>query len=73
MKKKRFNSNIKKQEVLEFVTNFIKENNYSPSYEEIAESLKITQCYSFRLVKKLIEEGIIIKNKDSSIRSLSIK
>ena len=73
MKKKRFNSNIKKQEVLEFVTNFIKENNYSPSYEEIAISLKITQCYAFRLVKRLEEEGSIIKNKESSIRSLSVK
>lgn len=73
IKKKRFNSNIKKQEVLSFIDKYIKKNKYSPSYEEIAIELNVTQSYVFNLSKKLIKEGHLTKDKSLNIRNLNIK
>ena len=56
-------TSTKKQEVLEFVTQFIAQNQYPPSVREICEAtgIKSTSTVHYYL-KELVDEGYIVKD-----------
>jgi SOS-response transcriptional repressor LexA len=62
----------KQQELLDYVTTFIKENKYGPSYREIMRSLDYKSVSTVAIhIDGLIAKGLLIK-KDKSARSLDV-
>ena len=62
----------KQRELLDFITKFIAENNYSPSYREIMAGLNIRSVSTVaQHVDNLVTKGVLRKT-DSAIRSLEI-
>ena len=62
----------KQKELLEFITAFIAENGYSPSYREIMNGLQYTSVATVALhVGNLIKRGHLRK-RDHSARSLEV-
>lgn len=62
----------KQQEILVYISEFIGENGYSPSYREIMTGLKYTSVATVALhVNSLINRGHLQK-RDKSARSLEI-
>ncbi|MGN0508054.1 MAG: LexA family protein, partial [Ruminococcus sp.] len=49
----------RKDEVYRFINNFIKEYGVSPSYNEIASSIKCAKSTLFKYMTRLEEEGLI--------------
>lgn len=47
------------QETYKFIVNFIKENNYSPSYREIANGVGCALSTTVSRLEKLVEFGMI--------------
>lgn len=70
------NTNIrptkKQQELLEFIEEFIKQHDYSPSYREIMAGCNYTSVATVALhVNNLIERGHLVK-REHSARSLEV-
>lgn len=62
----------KQREMLTFISNFISEHGYSPSYREIMSGLNYTSVATVALhVNNLIKRGHVLK-RDHSARSLEI-
>lgn len=62
----------KQRELLEFITNFIAEHGYSPSYREIMAGCNYTSVATVALhINSLIKRGHLIK-RDRSARSLEV-
>lgn len=62
----------KQYELLAFITQFIQDNGYSPSYREIMKGCNYTSVATVSLhVNNLINRGHIIK-RDKSARSLEV-
>jgi len=62
----------KQRELLEFITNFITEHGYSPSYREIMNGCNYTSVATVALhVNNLIKRGHLQK-RDHSARSLEV-
>ncbi len=62
----------RQQEMLLFITDFIKEHGYSPSYREIMTGLNYTSVATVAVhVNSLIKRGHLIK-RDRSARSLEL-
>jgi repressor LexA len=68
--------NDKSQEVLEYITNFIDENGYSPSVREICSACDIKSTASaFNYMNELAEKGLITKHKvgENKRRAVAVK
>lgn len=62
----------KQKELLDFITGFIAEHGYSPSYREIMNALNYTSVATVALhVGNLIKRGHLVK-RDRSARSLEV-
>lgn len=62
----------KQQQLLEFVTKFISDNNYSPSYREIMKALDYKSVSTVAVhVEGLIAKGFL-RRVDNSPRSLEV-
>ena len=62
----------KQQQLLEFVTNFISDNNYGPSYREIMKALDYKSVSTVAVhVEGLIAKGFL-RRADNSPRSLEV-
>lgn len=62
----------KQREMLNFITSFIKEHGYSPSYREIMDGLQYNSVATVALhVNNLIRRGHLLK-RDHSARSLEV-
>lgn len=59
------------QETYQFIIDFIKENGYSPSYREIANSTGCALSTVVYRLEKLVELGMI-KMKPESSRTISV-
>lgn len=62
----------KQQELLQFITTFLDENNYAPSYREIMSALGYKSVSTVAIhVDGLIAKGYLVK-KEKSARSIRI-
>ena len=62
----------KQQEILVYITEFIAQHGYSPSYREIMSGLNYTSVATVALhVNNLIKRGHVLK-RDRSARSLEV-
>lgn len=62
----------RQKEVLDFLENFVKENRYSPSYEEIAENLGLSSLASVHKHIETLEAKGYIKRSFNQSRSLEL-
>lgn len=49
----------KQKQILEFITNFVKEKNYPPSIREIADHFQITPKGAYDHLKAIEKKGFI--------------
>lgn len=62
----------KQKQIVEFISSFIKENNYSPSYREIMSGLGLSSVSAVaEHVENLVEKGAL-KKTDGTARSLEV-
>lgn len=54
--------------VFTFICNFMEENKYTPSYEEISKSMKISVPYISRLVSELVEIGLLSRPRKKALK-----
>ncbi|MBQ3275006.1 hypothetical protein IJH46_01130 [Candidatus Saccharibacteria bacterium] len=62
----------KQKQILDYISNFLKENNYSPSYREIMAGLGLSSVSAVaEHVENLVEKGALRKNPGVA-RSLEV-
>ncbi|MEK7665127.1 MAG: transcriptional repressor LexA [Patescibacteria group bacterium] len=61
----------KQKQILDYIKKYIKEKDYSPSYEEVAKHFKIKKPTVYQYVETLIEKGYL-KKDDYKARSIKL-
>ena len=54
-----------KYDVLNFISNFIKENNFSPTFVEVGKKFKFSRARAGKIISELYELGFISKGESS--------
>ena len=54
-----------KYDVLNFISNFIKENNFSPTFVEVGKKFKFSRARAGKIIAELYELGFISKGESS--------
>ena len=49
----------KQKLTLDYIDHFIRENGYSPTYQEIAEMIDSPVCSAFNIVTRLVNKGYL--------------
>ena len=63
----------RKQQVLEFITNYTDTRHYAPSYREIGEAVGLKSTSSvYRYIKRLQEDGLLRITDEPKPRAISL-
>ena len=62
----------RKQEVFKFIVNYFNDNDYTPTFAEIANNLGFTRSRANAIVNDLVLIGVIDKETDSSRRKIRL-
>jgi len=62
----------RKLDVFKFITKYFKENEYTPTFAEIAKNLGFTRSRANAIVNDLVKIGLIDKETDASQRKIRL-
>ena len=62
----------RKHEVFKFITDYFKNNDYTPTFAEIAKNLGFTRSRANAIVNDLVKIGLIDKETDASQRKIRL-
>ena len=62
----------RQKEVLDFITDFVEENGYSPSYEELAQALKLASLATVHKHIQALETRNYVRRMEKHSRSLEV-
>jgi predicted transcriptional regulator len=62
----------RKLDVFKFITKYFKENDYTPTFAEIAKNLGFTRSRANAIVNDLVKIGLIDKETDASQRKIRL-
>jgi predicted transcriptional regulator len=62
----------RKLDVFKFITKYFKENDYTPTFAEIAKNLGFTRSRANAIVNDLVKIGLLDKETDASQRKIRL-
>tara|TARA_S200002703_G_scaffold152463_2_gene152894 strand:- start:35 stop:319 length:285 start_codon:yes stop_codon:yes gene_type:complete len=62
----------RKLDVFKFITKYFKENEYTPTFAEIAKNLGFTRSRANAIVNDLVKIGLLDKETDASQRKIRL-
>lgn len=62
----------RKYEVFEYIVKYFQDNEYTPTFQEIAKNLKFSRSRANAIVNDLLKVGLIDKETDASQRKIRI-
>lgn len=64
---------LRRIKILDFIKSYIKKNGYSPSYEEIADGVRLkSKCSVYTHIKKMLDTGILETDAEGAARAIRV-